>query len=118
MSSDRFITWLEKKPTRKVIKENLAEFLGMGFGLKWDRDRWFVSIPGAPFCEVYRRGRIVELIPRDIYRQERFIEVIPMRRSCLGNLDVLTRQADPLVSAIADGLVGFLCFRLHGDSTD
>jgi len=114
MSSDRFITWLEKKPTRKAIEENLAEFLGMGFGLKWDRDRWFVSIPGTPNPTV-KWGKEIRPTP---FRKERFIEVVPMRRPNLGNLDVLTRQGDPLVSAIADGLVKFLCFRLQGDATD
>lgn len=104
MSSDRFVTWLEKKPTKKMVEENIAEFFGTGFPLRWDKDRWFIFIPGSPFCQ--------------IYRQERFVEVIPMKRTSLGNLDVLTRQGDPLVNALADGLVRFLCFRLQGDTTD
>jgi hypothetical protein len=114
MSSDRFITWLEKKPTRKTVEEHVREFLGTGFDFKWDEDRWFIGIPGnpAPWMGTIRGGL------RSPFRRERFIEVIPMRRKSLGNLDVLTRQADPLVSAIADGLVRFLCFRLHGDSSD
>jgi hypothetical protein len=109
MASDRFITWLEKRPTRKTLEAHLSEFLGTGFDLKWDGDRWFVSIPGSPHPTV-KWGRDVRPSP---YREERFIEVIPNKE-----LDVLTRQADPLVNSIADGLVKWLCFRLQGDSTD
>lgn len=109
MSSDRFITWLEKKPTRKVLGEHLSEFFGAGFGVEWRGDRWIVSIPGSPNPTV-KWGKDVRPTP---YREERFVEVIPNKE-----LDVLTRQADPLVNAIADGLVRWLCFRLQGDSTD
>lgn len=109
MASDRFITWLEKKPTRKVLGEHLSEFFGTGVDLRWDKDRWIVSIPGAPHPTV-KWGKDVRPTP---FRQERFIEAIPGKE-----FDVLTRQADPFVNAIADGLVKWLCFRLMGDSTD
>jgi len=109
MASDRFITWLEKKPTKKVLAEHLSEFFGTGFDVAWSTDRWIVSVPGSPNPTV-KWGNDVRPTP---YRDERFIEVIPHKE-----LDVLTRQADPLVNAIADGLVRFFCFRLQGDSTD
>jgi len=109
MALDRFISWLEKKPTKKVLGEHLSEFFGFGLDMTWEAGRWIISIPGAPYPLV-KWGEDVRPSP---FRKERFIEVIPGKR-----LDVLTRQADPLVNAIANGLVRWLCFRLQGDFED
>jgi hypothetical protein len=104
MALDRFIEWQEK-PTVPTIRAVLAEFLGSGFDLKWDGDRWFVSVPGEP-------SPTVNDYPTP-YRKDRFIEIFSG-----DHLDVITRQADPITNAIADGLAEYLCFRLKGKRPD
>lgn len=107
MSRDRFILW-KGKPSRAEIKGLLDEFFGSGFPVEWgdDSGRWIISIPGTPSPTVGGHP--------SPYREERFIEAIPMKHSNSCDFSVLTRQADPLVNAIADGLAEYLCFRLGG----
>ena len=110
MANDRFVTLLEKTSTKKEIVQILVEFLGTGFPLKWDNDRWFIEVPGIPSC---KHGSL-----ENIYRKDRFIEVIPSQKNRIRNIDVLTRQADLIVSAIADGIAKYICLRLQGDLND
>jgi hypothetical protein len=110
MANDRFVTLLEKTVKKEKIEQVLIEFLGTGFPLKWDKDRWFIDVPGTPS---HKFGTL-----ENIYREQRFIEVVPSQKSRIRDVDILTRQADPLVSSIADGIVRYICLRLHGDSND
>jgi len=107
MSRDRFIVWRkEERPTRTVIAHLLTEFFGEGFPVSWEEDsgRWVITVPGSP-CPIVA-GR------PSPYREDRFIEAIPTK--CFCDFSVLTRQADPLVNAIADGLAEYLRFRTGG----
>jgi len=101
MALDRFITWQVKRPSKKTIEKHLTEFLGTGFDLRWEEDRWFISIPGKP------SPRVNDCLSP--FNEERFIEVFPSKV-----LDIMTRRGEPLVNAIADGLARFLCLRLKG----
>jgi hypothetical protein len=112
MSLDRFIHFNEKQPTQEEVKILIRSFLGeWPSEIEWATSRFFITVPGKP-------GTISvpgELDARDnskhsFYREERWIEVWIGEK----NIDVLTREQDPLVCAIATGLAKFLAHRLRG----
>jgi len=101
MATDRFIRWSDfPRPSKIDLMALIDEYVGTGFGCRHVVDRSFITIPGEP-SSVPHFG--------EAYNKERFVEVFRA-----GHVSVITRQADPLTAAIADGLVKFICFRTHG----
>lgn len=99
MSTDRIInkgSLIEKSEIGKAIDGFFGKWPG---DIQWRGDRFFIEIPGAP---AYTGD--------PVYREERFIEV--WRSAC--SVDVITRQADPLVMSIADGLAKYIALSVGG----
>ena len=115
MACDRFIRWPSpsKRPSRAKCDGALHYFFGdsVEIGIRWDRDRWFVALPGKPSTREFDglRGP-----PSSIYRKERFIEVHLGKK----NLDVMTRQADLFTNCLADGLAKFMAKIFDGELED
>lgn len=109
MSSDRFVKWKDHRPTQSDIERALTDYLGEGIGRievkRGDPYIWWiiVRINGTPSDP--RKHIRPELVHSTSLHQERWFEVIWGEDT----LDVLTRNQDPLVCAIADGFVKFCC---------
>jgi hypothetical protein len=119
MASDRFIYFGKKAsqssakpegfalrvPSMKAIGGVIFEFVGTcpSISVELANGRWFLSIEGEP-------GWNKEHFKECPYRTERFVEVHRGK----DNIDVITRQGDPLVGALAEGLQFYLARRLNG----
>lgn len=99
MARDRFVH-LESDSDQESIQESIRIFLGRGVGTIniFSVTRFLVELPGTP------SGHTIA------YRKERFVEVWHHAKT----ISVITRQHDPFVNSIADGLARFLASRLHG----
>jgi hypothetical protein len=96
MALDRFI-YFERQIKQDVLGKVIGEFLGTWPEMpRWDRDRFIIHIEGKP--------------ANGMYREERFIEVHIGKK----DVDVITRQADPLVNSIAKGLAYFIARTMEG----
>lgn len=109
MAQDRFIYW-EKMPgpTRREARKVLQGFFDTAAAIHWNQDRWYVTLGGLwshPFEEPAKRlgeNRWIEVWPR------------PDHLAIPDCLDVLTRQADPFTSALANELVCIFARRWEG----
>jgi len=111
MASDRFIYWDKTRPNMKKLDPVIRYFFGDGIGIKRIKHCWIIYLPGTP----PNKGLPGHMTPaNELYHKERFIEVWPGTR----NVNVLTRRADPFVSALADGLVVFIKRALGGFTQD
>ena len=107
MASDRYIRWHPRRPTPKKLDPVIRYFFGNGIQIIHENRYWIICLHGTPDS----RGLPGHMIPADeLYNGERFIEVHPGTKC----VDVLTRRADPFVSAIADGLTVFIARALGG----
>ena len=108
MASDRYIRWHPRRPTPKKLDPVIRYFFGDGVHISYLHDHcWIIELPGKP----QNRGLPGHQIPADeLYQKRRCIEVHPGTKC----VDVLTRRADPFVSAIADGLTVFIARALGG----
>ena len=100
MSVDRFVRFDKKKPTLDELKDILECYIeGLGSISYSSNDSvWFVKLPGKPsfpFKTIYP-----EMDSQA--HEERGFEVW-VGALIANNIDVVTRQADELTSAIADG---------------
>jgi hypothetical protein len=99
MALDRFIHFGKKQPTREEVDSLLRLFLGeWPSEIVWNPRSCYITVPGKPAEE------------HILYREERWIEIYIGDK----NIDVLTREQDPLVCAIATGLAKYLAHRLRG----
>jgi hypothetical protein len=95
MSRDVWVYWESKKPTKTMIRDELATYVsGLAKQIVWSRGRFFVQLPGGP-----PRPRIGHDGPR-------WFEVYIAK----GNIDVITREADEITNNIARGFA-VLCAR-------
>lgn len=112
MALDRIIRF--DKPNHPPIRMELTTLLAdyfQGIGtVKWDKDRFFVSLPGKP-CHAL--GRLA-VIPRMPPPEERWIEVWKNRTS----VDVITRGADDITNALAEGLAEIIARFWQGERED
>jgi hypothetical protein len=99
MACDRFVYWRKgkKRPLKRDLEAALIRYIGQGGTVRWNVDRYFVDLPGAPsdpfpFC------------PHPY--EKRWFEVYLHRNA----IDVITRQADELTNVIAAGFAT-LCAR-------
>jgi hypothetical protein len=87
---------------------------GLG-SVAWREGRWFVTIEGDQRFARRRSGnatpaQIEAWAEMEAEKRERVFEVIPMP----GEVDVITRQADEVTNAIADGFVRVLAIAFDG----
>jgi hypothetical protein len=99
MSLDRFVNWKKERPTKRQVRAVLRDFFSTYHSIKWDRDRFYIKLPGKPSC-AYRSLARTRKIPLSELPQGRCIEVHLGK----GNLDVITRHADEYTNALAQGL--------------
>lgn len=101
MALDRFIYWNERRATPQQIEMLLHDYLG-GIGeLCWDKDRYYVTLPGKPtFPFKHLEPTMVGAIENAESQRERWIEIW-FGDDCL---DVITRQTDHFTNDIAKGL--------------
>lgn len=101
MALDRFIYWSGdvKRPTKEEIGAALTKYIGGGGKVYWERDRYFVDLPGVP-------SNPSPYLDVPCPYETRWFEV------WLGDdsVDVLTREADEFTNALAKGFVE-LCTR-------
>lgn len=102
MASDRFIRWGEDRPTKEQIQFVLEDYFGSAAEVKWDKDRFYVTLPGKPS---FPFRRIVPDMARAAETQdERWIEVWMNEDS----LDVMTRMMDHYTNDLARGLTAVI----------
>ena len=113
MSTDRTIRCTGKKPSRGEVKKLLHDFFnGAHDGIKWDRDRFFVRLPGKARDALAGVDATVGM--RESCREgagavlpsERWIEV--WVNPVDGSFDVITRMADDYTCALADGITAII----------
>jgi hypothetical protein len=112
MACDRFIRFQGSPlPTRVDVGQVIFEFVGEdnpGIEVKLTETKLYViNLAGKP-------GYPTEHWDQCPYRDERFVEVNVQGERKVRVVDVITRQADPLINAIADGLQDYIARRLGG----
>ncbi len=99
MATDRVVRWQERKPAPEEVKFVLEDFFNGQAVIDWHGDRYYVTLPGACTHPLARISSLVSSEPA----QERWLEVWEDKdRTCL---DVITRQQDEFVNALAAGLI-------------
>jgi hypothetical protein len=105
MSFDRFVYWTDGAEPRieDVVRALRVYLRGIG-KVRWHgpSGRYYATLPGKPTDPAERKG----FSPR----KERWIEVF-FHADCV---DIITREADPITSAIADGFARFCVRRWQG----
>lgn len=101
MALDRFV-YFDRMPHMNAIQDNLDGYLfDFGAEVKWDKDRWFVTLPGKPEIDPRIGARL---------HDERWFEVW-IGEDCV---DVITRQTDELTNVIAEGFARRIARKLQG----
>ena len=118
MATDRFITFERKRPNQTQVDEVIEEFVGEGNpGIKFNQQSCMIEIEGTPVVPKHMQHPDNPERSRtglSIYRLQRFVEVHATGSRTTRVVDVITRQADPLTCAIADGLQAYITRRLDG----
>lgn len=100
MALDRFVHWNGAAPTKEQLQAAIYKY-AEGINPKepplWHHDRWIIPLCGTP-------GTI------DKGTLDRWVEVWSDEHC----VDVITRQADDITNAIADGLAKLLARRFDG----
>jgi len=107
MALDRFVYWKDKAPDKGQLERTLIAYAGTMADIAFRDDRWYINIPGKPSCALENYYGVGML--RDL-PDERWIEVWP-GDDCV---DVITRQADDITNAIAEGLARLLARLWNG----
>lgn len=94
VSLDRVVRWKppHRRPRRTLVRWYLEDLVSDAGGVKWDCDRFFVSLPGKG-SDARRRCLDLPLAPNE----KRWIEVWLDR----ARIYVMTRQHDQFTNAIA-----------------
>lgn len=107
MARDTFIWWGDIRPARAEIESALAKYVA-GLGeIIHEPDQpgvVFVLLPGKPSYPFTHQDR----------DDERWFEV----SFAADNIDVLTRQQDPITNAIATGFADMVALRWRGKKDD
>ena len=116
MSCDTFVYWTDETPTREEIGMCLEDYVrGLATDVTWDRDRWFVGLPGTyslPFARVGPATKSMRALAKERATESdgtiksRWFEVW-MDDRCM---NVITRQMDEVTNNIAHGFAE-LCRR-------
>lgn len=115
MALDRFVYFRRaKKPTKKELRLVLDDFFGGATTeIKWDRDRFFVTLVGRHTNALRRMEDVPDFVRRepDPGFEGRHLEVW-IGSDCI---DVMTRQADEFTNALAEGFAKLVARFWHGD---
>lgn len=102
MSSDRFVYWNDRKPTREQLQLVLEDYVrDLAESVEWDEEgsRFFVKLPGMG-CHPATRiadDAVMERMYLMDQKTERWFEVFV----CDDNVDIITRHGDRITHAIA-----------------
>lgn len=116
MSLDRVIRWKSRKPSKSEILCVLEDYSkGLAIKLDWEGGRWNILLPGTYSHPMRRMTGITEARKTSIEettkdKRERWLEIFP-HKDCLY---VMTRDADPITNAIAQGLAEFFALFFKG----
>lgn len=104
MAQDRFVRWRREKPTIAKIQPVLEDYLGKDCVVTRDGARLTAVLPGKPSSPFRRLPGYDNIAATQEQREERFLEVFVDGKYA----DVITRQADPLTNAVADGFAALI----------
>ena len=123
MASDTFVYWNEERPTKDDLHACLQDYLAeIATEIRWDRDRFFVTLvgrPSFPFARVgpstpaMRQAELERAVGADGTPRPRWFEVVIDSES----IDVITRQADEITMNIARSFAA-LCARAWDGGLD
>lgn len=111
MALDRTIYWSvwtpsSRRPTLRALRLVCEDYVrGMGARVMFEGDRFYIALPGTQ-CHPLRR--VADPPPYEEPERERWIEVWKGRVGDRVIVDVMTRMADPVTNAIAEGLAGVI----------
>jgi len=106
MALDRFVYWKGELPTKEQLEKTVFDYakgINPNEAPLWLRDRWIIPLLGAP-SYVSNKARA------DAWTDERWIEIWPDDHC----VDVITRLADDITNAIAEGLAKLLTRMFDG----
>ena len=107
MPLDRFVYWKKEIPTKGQIQFALEDYVrDLAIEVKWDRDRFFVTLPGTCTHPLARLSDWSGVRAMAEEKRERWFEVYVAE----DNIDVMTRQMDEVTDNIAEGFAK-LCAR-------
>lgn len=117
MAADVFVRWKTKKrPTREEAEKVIQDFFGdVATEIKWEKDRFFVTLIGKwshPLVRVAENAEFLKrMYPKEPGWEGRYMEV------WLGDdsLDVMTRQQDEFTHACQDGLAAVFARYWEGE---
>lgn len=117
MARDIFVRWKAEVPSKEEIQACLEDYVrGLAEKINWERDRFFVMLPGQFSFPFDRVGPWSARFQREGYRElkleddgtprPRWFEVY-LHKDCI---DVITRMQDEVTNNIAKGFA-VLCAR-------
>jgi hypothetical protein len=118
MAADVFVRWkTDKRPTREDVEKVIQDFFGpVATEIKWDKDRFFITLMGKwsmPLMRVVDNStkRMLTAMAPEPPDDGRYMEVWLSKES----MDVLTRRQDDFVHACQDGLARVFARRWEGE---
>lgn len=112
MALDRFVSFASL-PSALDCDQTIRGYFGPLGSVSYQPNAiggyWLISLGSSSGALAWSTGR-------DPWQEERFIEV--WRHEADSKLDVITRSADELTSALAEGLVGVFCRFFVGERED
>jgi len=99
MASDRFVAWTKKFPSHDEVRDALKGYLGDMATIEEVKHVLFATFSGRSSSPFYAP-----------FREDRWFEVHMTPHS----IDVLTRQQDPLINAIAQGFAELCAHHWEG----
>ena len=100
MAADTFVHWGKNRPTRAQLRMVLEDYVRDLGTVKWDKDRFYVTIPGNTSWPFVRLLADTSKAKASVETsRERWFEVYVDSKS----IDIITRQMDALTNNIATG---------------
>lgn len=101
MAFDRFIYWTDLIPSKKDIELVLVNFFGDAAEVKWNKDRWFVTLKGETSVALKDVCKYAAEFHNELMSDTRWIEVWWSEGRCI---DIITRMQDDYTNCLAEGL--------------
>lgn len=118
MARDTFVYWDQRhpRPTKQEIQHVLEDYVrGLATTVVWERDRWYVTLPGESSWSFQRSG------PATIAQRTSWLESSTRWFEVwIGddNIDVITRMADDVTNVIAHGFASLMARGFDGRIDD
>lgn len=124
MAADWFIRFQKNNKPKKAHLQLILEdfFRGVATEVRWDRDRWFVTLPGSPswplarmpdVSENMRQAKKEDGVEEDGSPRPRWMEV--WRDTKDGTVNIMTRSQDEFMNALAEGLAKLIARYWQGE---